>query len=118
MIYAFDGGSIDIKFRVNQGKLSVQYNLQGDGQDKNFESCIQDKAYPGLHQHGYVGITAGNPVYQNVNEIDVEKIDFYNMNSQFYQHDAADIVAEQEYYQKDASGFAGRDRVAGSRRRG
>lgn len=30
------------------------------------------------------------------------------MNSQFYQHDAAEIVAEQEYYQKDASGFAGK----------
>lgn len=44
--------------------------------------------------HGHVGITAGNPVYQNVNEIDVEKIDFFNMNSKFYQHDAAEVVAE------------------------
>ena len=38
----------------------------------------------------------------------MERIDFYNMNSQFYQHDAAEVVAEQEYYQKDATGFTGK----------
>lgn len=91
-----------------QGKLSVEYSIQGDGQDGSYEQCISEKAYPGLQLHGYVGITSGNPVYQNVNEIDVEKIDFYNMNSKFYQHDAAEVVAEQEYYQKDASGFTGK----------
>ena len=58
-----DGGSIDVKFRVLQGKLSVEYNLLGDGLDRSYESCIQEKSYPGLHDHGFVGITAGNPVY-------------------------------------------------------
>ena len=29
-----------------------------------------------------------------LNEVDVEKIDFFNMNSKFYQHDAAEVVAE------------------------
>lgn len=94
ILNAYDGGTIDIKFRVIQGKLSVEYNLLADGQDRSYETCITEKSYPGLHQHGFVGITAGNPVYQNVNEIDVEKIDFFNMNSKFYQHDAAEIVAE------------------------
>lgn len=31
-----------------------------------------------------MGLTSGNPVYQNVNEIDVVGIDLYNMNTQFY----------------------------------
>jgi hypothetical protein len=52
-----------------------------------------------------MGITSGNPVYQNVNEIDVQGIDLYNMNTQFYQHDAADVVSEQSYYMKDESGY-------------
>ena len=55
-----------------------------------------------------MGLTSGNPVYQNVNEIDVVGIDLYNMNTQFYQHDASEIVSEQEYYMKDDSGYQGK----------
>lgn len=42
---------------------------------------------------------------QNINEVDVQSIDFFNMNPEFYQHDAAEIVEEQEYYKRDATGF-------------
>ncbi len=45
---------------------------------------------------------------QNVNDIDVHSIDFFNMNDQFYQHDAAEIVEEQQYYKRDESGFVGK----------
>ena len=97
LLYGFDGGRIDVKFRVNQGLLSIDYSLDSEGRKPSFTECITNKAYPGLQQRGYMGITSGNPVYQNVNEIDVQGIDLYNMNTQFYQHDAAEIVSEQEY---------------------
>jgi hypothetical protein len=43
-----------------------------------------------------------------VNDIDVYSIDFFNGNSEFYQHDAQEIVEEQQYYKRDENGFVGR----------
>lgn len=53
-------------------------------------------------------MTSGNPYLQNVNEIDVHRIDFFNMNPEYYKHDAHDIVEEQNYYKRDESGFVGK----------
>jgi len=91
-MYDFDGGAIDVKFKVDKGKLSIDYALHGESA---FTNCINMKNYPNvLKQKGYIGVTAGNPENQNVNEIDVHSIDFFNMNDEFYQHDAEEIVAE------------------------
>jgi hypothetical protein len=43
-----------------------------------------------------------------VNEIDIHRIDFFNMNPEYYQHDAADVVDEQHYYKRDENGFVGK----------
>ena len=43
-----------------------------------------------------------------MNDIDVHRIDFYNMNSDFYKHDAHDLVEDHEYYQRDDNGFIGK----------
>lgn len=51
-------------------------------------------------------MSAGNPDTSNVNEIDVESVDFYNLNKQFYQHQE-DIVEGQDFYSRDANGFSG-----------
>ena len=82
MLYDFDGGLIDIKYRVERGKLFVEYSL-GGGED-NYRTCIQGKSYVGFKIKGYIGVTAGNPMKQNVNDIDVHSIDFFNMNPEFY----------------------------------
>jgi hypothetical protein len=42
-----------------------------------------------------------------VNELDVHSIDFFNMNPEFYQHDASEVVENQNYLKRDASGFVG-----------
>jgi len=61
-----------------------------------------------LRVKGYIGVSSGNPISQNVNDVDVTQIDFYNMNAEFYQQDAQEIVEEQEYYKRDSTGFVGK----------
>ena len=43
-----------------------------------------------------------------MNDVDVYSIDFFNGNPEFYQHDASEIVEEQQYYKRDENGFVGR----------
>lgn len=101
----FDGGSLDIKYRVIDWALQVEYSTDNG---RNWETCIANKSYVGYQQFGYVGISTGNPETQNVNELDVHKIDFYNMNPEFYQHDASEIVEGQTYHKRDSRGFVGK----------
>lgn len=105
MLREFDGGHIWMKYRVEDKKLYLDYNLD---EGKKWHSCIAGKAYAGFHKNGYVGLTSGNPVHQNVNEIDVYSVDFFNMNSDYYKHDAHDVVDHQEYYKRDEHGFVGK----------
>jgi hypothetical protein len=51
-------------------------------------------------------VSAGNPAYSDINEVDVEAIDFYNQNPQFYQHQD-EIVENQEYFARDSTGYIG-----------
>jgi len=81
MLNDFEGGLIEIKYIVTDGKLTIDYSTGGA-----FKKCIESKRYAGLAIQGYVGITSGNPLKQNVNEVDVTSIDFYNLNDKFYQH--------------------------------
>jgi hypothetical protein len=46
MLTAYDGGSIDIKFRVDKTNLYIDYALNGE---KTFTNCISSKPYPGIH---------------------------------------------------------------------
>jgi len=85
--------------------LTIEYALHGE---TTFKSCIVGKSYVGFATSGYIGISSGNPAMQNVNEIDVHRIDFFNMNSDYYKHDAHDIVEEQNYYARDENGFVGK----------
>ena len=48
-------------------------------------------------------MTASNPSYSNINEVDVEAIDFYNMNEYFYQHEQE---SDQDHV-RDDSGYLG-----------
>jgi len=59
---------------------------------RRWKSCIANKGYPDLRKKGYIGVSSGNPVNQNVNDIDVQVIDFFNRNEEFYQHDANNTV--------------------------
>ena len=104
-MYDFDGGQIDLKYTVENQGITLDYALHGDGKYKN---CISNKRYLGFKQAGYIGITSGNPLEQNVNDIDVHKIDFFNMNPDYYKHDAHEIVSQQEYYKRDEQGFVGK----------
>jgi len=47
-LYGFDGGRIDVKFRVNKGSLSIDYSLDSEGRKPSFTECIINKQYPGL----------------------------------------------------------------------
>lgn len=105
MLNAFTGGNIDIKYTVNRMALHLSYSYDGG---RTWSPCIEGKNYVALHANGYIGITAGNPDFQNTNNIDVHRIDFFNMNSEFYKHDAADIVDHQSYYKRDENGFKGK----------
>ena len=70
---------------AKNGFLAVDYSTFEDSRIPYFKTCIRSKSYPlSLKQKGYVGITAGNPLNQNVNDIEVESIDFFNMNAEFY----------------------------------
>ena len=102
MLPGFEGGFIEIKYIVTDGMLTVEYST-GD----KFKSCIKSKSYQGLRTQGYVGITSGNPHFQNVNEVDVTSIDFYNKNSKFYQH-PDELTQGQDYYSRDENGFVGK----------
>lgn len=51
------------------------------GNQDRWETCILGKSYPSIHASGYVGISAGNHHGSDINEIDVESIDFYNLNN-------------------------------------
>ena len=59
MLNDFEGGFIDIKYIVKNGKLSIDYSTDS----KNFKTCIESKGYAGLKTQGYIGITSGNPMY-------------------------------------------------------
>lgn len=48
-------------------------------------------------------MTASNPSYSNINELDVEAIDFYNLNENFYQHDHEHSMD----HVRDDSGYLG-----------
>jgi hypothetical protein len=84
MMPEFMGGEIDIKFNVQHGRLTLDYVIGGEDTRKPYQSCIVNKGYPGLKLKGYIGVSSGNPVSQNVNELNVWSIDFFNMNSEFY----------------------------------
>ena len=58
MLPEYDGGAIDIKYRVQQKSLTLEYALHGD---PVFQPCITSKPYAGFHLSGYVGVSAGNP---------------------------------------------------------
>lgn len=107
MLPQFIGGKIDVKYTVNMGRLSLDYRLGGADGGNQWESCILGKGYPGLKQRGWIGVTSGNPVEQNVNEIDLYAVNFWNMNPEFYQRDAEDVVAGQNYQKRDATGYVG-----------
>lgn len=74
----FTGGRIDVKIVMDKARLFVYYNLMGDSD--RWETCIMGKNYPSIHMAGYVGVSAGNPSYSDINEVDVEAIDFFNLN--------------------------------------
>lgn len=100
----FEGGHlIYITMKVENGKLSVDYELPQYGE--TFK-CITEKKYQVLKKTGYIGVTAGNPKNQNINEIDIHSIDFFNRNQAFYQHEK-EIVGDQTYFKRDESGFMG-----------
>ena len=82
-MYDFDGGALDVKFINENGELTIEYSANGDSK---FQGCITRKKYPPLQKNGFIGVTAGNPIHQNVNDIDVQGVDFFNMNATFYQH--------------------------------
>jgi len=105
MMPEFTGGNLKLKYRVESTALYLDYSIDAG---TTWNACIAGKKYVGFHANGYVGITAGNPVHQNVNDIDVYSVDFFNMNSDFYKHDAHDIVETQSYYKRDANGFRGK----------
>jgi hypothetical protein len=104
ILYDFAGGEISVHFRVENGRLSVQYSVGGDAPS----SCIENKAYGALRANGFIGVTAGNLAQQDVNDIDVLSVNFYNLNASFYQHDAAEVVEGQQYYARDENGFVGK----------
>jgi len=89
----------------------VEYSY---GEDQ-FQQCISDKKYHGLKESGWLGISSGNPWDQNVNDIDVYSIDFFNMNSQFYQlsdesFDENNVAADDDVdltHTVDENGFLG-----------
>jgi hypothetical protein len=81
-MYDYDGGQIDFKYRVSNKKLNLQYSTSGP--NGKYTTCIEGKSYMAYYSKGYVGISAGNPHLQNVNEIDVHRIDFFNMNPEYY----------------------------------
>ena len=101
----FDGGALDVRYRVINWALQVEYSTDNGA---NWVTCIKNKTYVGFQSFGYVGISTGNPVTQNVNEMDVHSIDFYNMNPEFYQHQDSEIVEGQTYHKRDANGFVGK----------
>lgn len=105
MMNTFFGGNIDLKYKVDTAKFSLDYSLDSG---KTWTTCIDQKTYPGIHRHGYIGVTAGNPAMQNVNNIDVHRIDFFNMNPDFYKHDGQNIVDHHFYYKRDENGFTGK----------
>lgn len=84
----------------------MSYALDGD--DFTYTTCIREKFNSMLKRKGYIGVTSGNPEHQNVNDIDVHSIDFFNLNSEYYQHDAKGIVEEQHYFKRDENGFVGK----------
>jgi len=89
---------------VEDGRLSVAYNLFGD--EKSYTTCIMGKTYPQLRAKSFVGISAANPSFSDVNEIDVESVEFYNRNKNFYQHDEA-VRDHDELLVRDETGYLG-----------
>lgn len=102
----YRGGRLDVKFELtDEGRIYVSHNMFGD--NDNWTPCINGKKFKSLTRKHWIGVSAGNPETSDVNEIDVESIDFFNLNRQFYQHEE-DIVEGQEYYKRDAAGYSGK----------
>lgn len=81
----FRGGRLDVKMELTEdGRLYVSHNMLGDSD--SWTPCINGKKFKSLTRRHWIGVSAGNPDTSNVNEIDVESIDFFNLNRQFYQH--------------------------------
>jgi hypothetical protein len=82
MMPDYDGGNLNIKYRVDNTALYLDYSLSNERDD--YKSCIVGKRFVGFQVKGFIGISSGNPQQQNVNDIDVHKITFYNMNPDYY----------------------------------
>ena len=59
MLPEFDGGQLNIVYRVDRTQLFVDYSF---GDDQPYKSCISGKRYVGFQTKGYIGVTAGNPI--------------------------------------------------------
>jgi hypothetical protein len=105
MLYDYYGGAIEIKYTVKNAKLDLEYSTDGGSK---WTSCITGKAYAGLKVKGYTGVSSANPFNQNVNDIDLHKVNFYNLNPEYYKHEAHDIVEAQDYYKRDENGYVGK----------
>ena len=57
-MYDFEDGLLDIKYRVENARLSLEYSF---GEEDKFHQCVTEKKYHGLKQKGYIGISSGNP---------------------------------------------------------
>lgn len=90
---------------TEEGRLFVAHNIMGDSD--SWTPCINGKKFKALKRMHYIGVSAGNPKESDINEIDVESVDFFNLNRNFYQHPES-ITEGQEYYQRDDSGYAGK----------
>jgi hypothetical protein len=105
MLKDYRGGRLDVKMEVTQdGRMFVAHNMMGDSD--SWTPCINGKKFGALKRKHWIGVSAGNPQTSNVNEIDVEAVDFFNNNREFYQHQE-DITEGQEYYKIDNTGYNG-----------
>lgn len=73
------------------------------GDEGNYKSCIGGRNFPTIHKQGFIGVTASNAGSSNINELDVEAIDFFNLNEFFYQHEHE---SDQDHI-RDESGYLG-----------
>lgn len=75
------------------GKLQLSYSKQGMFLDVSYQfgdqqtptKCIKSQRYAKLFYQGFFGLTSMNSIDQKPNDIDLKAIEFFNLNTNYYQ---------------------------------
>lgn len=85
IIKDFKQGKVEIFYKVSSGTLDIKYlTSPNDDEPSRYTDCFIQQYEKVLSFQGFFGLTSAN-LNSSQNDIDLKMIDFFNLNSDYYQ---------------------------------